>query len=497
MSTDLQKYSTLNQADAISAYAASHSLTIVRTYADEGRSGLTFDGRDALKQLIQDVQSGTADFQFILVYDVSRWGRFQDADESAYYEFICKEAGIRVLYCAESFENDGSLSSTILKNLKRVMAGEYSRELSTKVFVGHCRLAKLGFWRGSRPAYGLRRQLIDEDFAPKALLEDGQRKFLQSDRTILTPGPRSELKIIKQIFNSFVAQKKRCPQIAAELNEGNILTTLGNPWTKHGVLNVLRNEAYIGNNVFNKVSRKLGGKQISNPPNMWIRRENAFNAVIAPEIFAKAQAILAERRRKPTDRELLDGLTDLWHRKGHLSETIITADENLPSCATFIKRFGSILGAYKLVGFDAGPRHRRAENRAKIAEIVHSITCNVQDEIERLGADAVAIDENHRMLINGATTLSLVVAWSIIDGERRARWYVNRMFKDCGSQYVLLIRMDTNNSKACDYSLLRSASLFSALIKDRRLYLTNPVFTNRNKSLGTVCRMCIDGQLRD
>jgi DNA invertase Pin-like site-specific DNA recombinase len=89
MSTDHQKYSILNQVDAIAVYAAAHDLAVIRTYADEGRSGLTFDGRDALKSLIHDVKSGAADFEFILVYDVSRWGRFQDADESAYYEFIC------------------------------------------------------------------------------------------------------------------------------------------------------------------------------------------------------------------------------------------------------------------------------------------------------------------------------------------------------------------------------------------------------------------------
>lgn len=71
-----------------------------------------------------------ADFNFILVYDVSRWGRFQDADESAYYEYICKRAGINVAYCAEQFENDGSPVSTIVKGVKRAMAGEYSRELS-------------------------------------------------------------------------------------------------------------------------------------------------------------------------------------------------------------------------------------------------------------------------------------------------------------------------------------------------------------------------------
>jgi predicted site-specific integrase-resolvase len=97
MSTDQQKYSTQNQAEAIAAFAAGRGLTVVRTYADEGRSGLDIDRREALQNLIDDVRTGRADFKFILVYDVSRWGRFQDADKSAYYEFICKEAGLQVL----------------------------------------------------------------------------------------------------------------------------------------------------------------------------------------------------------------------------------------------------------------------------------------------------------------------------------------------------------------------------------------------------------------
>lgn len=112
MSTEHQRYSTENQSDAIYQYATRRGLEVVRTYADEGKSGLRLDGRDALKRLIDDVQTGKADFSTILVYDVSRWGRFQDADESAYYEYICRRAGIAVQYCAEQFENDGSPVST-------------------------------------------------------------------------------------------------------------------------------------------------------------------------------------------------------------------------------------------------------------------------------------------------------------------------------------------------------------------------------------------------
>ena len=126
MSTEHQKYSAKNQAKAIREYAEAHDMAIVRTYADEGKSGLRIKGRDALQQLIDDVETGAADFKVILVYDVSRWGRFQDADESAYYEYKCRDAGMEVEYCAEQFANDGSPVATIVKGVKRAMAGEYT-----------------------------------------------------------------------------------------------------------------------------------------------------------------------------------------------------------------------------------------------------------------------------------------------------------------------------------------------------------------------------------
>jgi DNA invertase Pin-like site-specific DNA recombinase len=175
MSTEHQQYSTENQGDKIREYADRRNLEIVRTYADEGKSGLRIDGRQALQQLIKDVEAGTQDFQVILVYDVSRWGRFQDADESAYYEYICRRAGIQVAYCAEQFENDGSPVSTIVKGVKRAMAGEYSRELSTKVFAGQCRLIEMGFRQGGPAGYGLRRVLIDQSGAHKGELARGER----------------------------------------------------------------------------------------------------------------------------------------------------------------------------------------------------------------------------------------------------------------------------------------------------------------------------------
>src|SRR5208283_2718875 len=107
MSTEPQQYSILNQQAAIAEYAKNHGYEVVRTYADPARSGLDIKHRPGLQSLIDDALHGRADFQAVLVFDISRWGRFQDNDEAAYYEFLCKRAGIQVLYCAEPFSNDG------------------------------------------------------------------------------------------------------------------------------------------------------------------------------------------------------------------------------------------------------------------------------------------------------------------------------------------------------------------------------------------------------
>src|ERR1035441_4476259 len=151
MSTEQQQYSIDNQADAIRRYAEAQGFEITKTYTDEAKSGLVLRRRLGLAKLLSDVVGGPQPYKAILAYDVSRWGRFQDTDESAYYEFLCKSAGLPIPYCAEQFVNDGAMPNVVMKALKRAMAAEYSRELSSKVFEGEKRISRLGFWVGSIP----------------------------------------------------------------------------------------------------------------------------------------------------------------------------------------------------------------------------------------------------------------------------------------------------------------------------------------------------------
>jgi DNA invertase Pin-like site-specific DNA recombinase len=221
MSTEDQQYSITNQRSQIQEYAQRHGFVIVRTYEDPGKTGVIIKKRKGLSALLKEAVSGEANFKAILVYDVSRWGRFQNPDEAAHYEFLCASSGIPLHYCAEQFSNDGTAASSIIKALKRSMAAEFSRELGDKVFRGKTTLAQMGFWMGGPCGYGYRRRMISEDGKLKQVLKAGQQKNLKTDRIILVLGPRKEVATIRLIF-SMAAEAKNCTDIVRELNRRQV-----------------------------------------------------------------------------------------------------------------------------------------------------------------------------------------------------------------------------------------------------------------------------------
>jgi DNA invertase Pin-like site-specific DNA recombinase len=205
-----QRYSMANQQKAIRAYAIKNGFRVVRTYVDPGKTGVNLRQRPALKKLLRDVNSGHAGFKAILTYDISRWGRFQDSDESASYEFVCKQAGIKVHYCAEEFFNDGSPSSSIMKILKRTMAAEYSREISVKVSAGQRRLAMFGFHMGGPAPFGMNRMMISASGGKKRRLRHKERKGSQQCHVVLIPGRKSEVACVRRIF-ALAADEQKMP----------------------------------------------------------------------------------------------------------------------------------------------------------------------------------------------------------------------------------------------------------------------------------------------
>ena len=453
MSTEHQQYSTSNQMDVIREYAKKMGFTIVKEYSDQGKSGLNIEGREALGEMLKDVREGRAEFAVILVYDVSRWGRFQNPDESAFYEYACQQAGVLVHYCAEQFANDGSPVSTIIKSIKRTMAGEYSRELSTKVYQGACRLVRLGFRQGGAAGYGLRRVLVDANGVKKGELKMGEQKSIQTDRVVLVAGPDEEVATVRWIYQRFITDDKLESEIAGELNAKGILTDYGRAWNRGTVHQVLTNEKYIGNNVYSRTSCKLKKKHVTNPPTDWVRADGVYAGIVAPEIFVKAQEIILARSRKYSDAEMLDQLRAVLSKHGRISGILIDEAENLPSSTAFSHRFGTLVNAYRLIGYNPGIDFSFIEENRRLRKRHPELVAEVIQQITKLGAHAVWNTETELLEVNHEMRVSIVLCRHTETGAGSSRWMI-RLDASARPDITIAVRMDATNEGIRDYYVL-------------------------------------------
>ncbi len=365
MSTDHQQYSLNNQSDAIARYALEHNFDVVKTYSDPAKSGLRLKNRAALKQLLKDVVGGQKEFRAVLVYDVSRWGRFQDHDEAAHYEYLCKSAGVPIHYCAELFSKHEGALAWILKALKRTMAGEYSRELSVKVRTGQLRLAKLGYKLGGRAPYGLRRQLLNKEGKPKQLLEFGERKSLMDERVTFVPGPSEEVSVIRRIFREFADERRSVNAIAAHLNEEGIPYALGARWKGNTLRIMLQDIHYIGMHVWGRTTALLASPVRRLPVSDWIVYPHAFEAIISQALFLRAQEVFANMTNRLSNDDLLDRLRRVYKQHGKLSSRIIDQSRLCPGLTTYSKRFGGLLNVYTRLGYEASEQRAYSSLRQK------------------------------------------------------------------------------------------------------------------------------------
>jgi DNA invertase Pin-like site-specific DNA recombinase len=359
MSTEAQQVSLVSQAAVIQRYAETHGFEVVRSYEDHGKSGLMLKHREGLARLLQDVVSGGLPYRAILVYDVSRWGRFQDTDEAAHYEFLCKRSGIPVHYCAETFENDGTPPNAIMKTLRRVMAGEYSRELSVRVFRAHQLVAQRGFRQGGPAGYGLRRIVMSPDGARQQRLGVGEIKTIARGNITLVPGPARELSRIREIYRLIISGERSIRSIAREFNRRG-LRYFGGPWTWSGIGEILKNPKYVGCAAWGRTASKLGGRRVRVPQRQWTMRPQAFQAIISQETFDAAQRVLDDKTFRKSNDELLTCLRTLLKSEGRLSAGIIDAARRVPSAYTYYRRFGSLKRAYELIGYRQALRRSEA-----------------------------------------------------------------------------------------------------------------------------------------
>lgn len=351
MSTERQYYSIGGQSAANAEYAREHGYEIVRTYKDEARSGLTLERREGLKQLLADILGRVAPYGIVIVYDLSRWGRFQDLDEGAHYEFLCRSAGIAVEYSAEPFANDGSMAAILFKQLKRAVSAQFSSDLSRNIGRTLRGLRAEGCWVGGTPPYGFQRVSVAPD-GERHLLRAGQPHDRRPGvRLMLAPGPPEEVAVVRRVFDLFVRKRLSCMRITRLLEaEGAPLPARGSrAWTARQVKRMLRNETYCGVIVTGQKVRRLR-TSTSRPRKEWVRIEGAIEPIISAAIFKRAQRRFKPRPARPTRAELLADLQRLFDTHGYLTSPLINK-EGRYGAACCKTHFGSVMGAYEAVGY--------------------------------------------------------------------------------------------------------------------------------------------------
>ena len=459
MSTEHQRYSTENQKDAIRAYAARHGIFLVKTYTDGGRSGLTLRGRPGLQRLLGDVLAGTAGFDVILVYDVSRWGRFQDTDESATYEFMCRRAGIELIYCEEPFPEADAPLTAILKSIKRSMAGEFSRDLGEKCYRGHRRLASMGYHQGGLPPYGLRRARIDEGGRQRRQMRRGQSKVLSTDQVILVPGPAHEQKTVRDIFRQFADLHRSTSEIAAGLNARGIEGPSGVGWSKQNINRILHNERYAGTLTWNCTTERLKTERRRTDPKLWVRAEGAIVPVISRDLWGRSQERFDFLVHGPSKEELLRQLKAALDKRGRLSSKLIDIDEDLPSSNVYRRRFGSLRHVYAAIGYkpetvplwrDSYYRNVAARKRVKgeLCRHLHARGHSIETWI-----GLIAIDHSVR--------IAIVSAFAQRARSGHPRWVMHRRGYE-EADLFLAIRMAENEDQILGYYLLPRSLLSAA-----------------------------------
>lgn len=452
MSTDKQNLSPAVQKEAIAVYAGMHGLNIIATYVDDARSGLRISNREGMKKLISDVAQADCTFKTVLVYDISRWGRFQNTDASAYYDYHCVLHGVRVIYVAEALGNDSSPLASVVRNLKRVMAAEYSRELAEKSSAGQVRVLSLGYQMGPTPCLGFRREAVSEDGLKRRLLERGERKPRANDRVRWVLAPRDEVQLVREIFEEYASTDIPVRTLAKRMQAQDQRSHAGKVITESMLATLLDCEAVIGNFLWGRPAN--AGSGVIQPRDAALRSEGALPAIVDADTWRLVQdkrAAWSPQRR--TKGVLVDQLRNALQRVPQLTSSDLKKNGCAAVC-TYNRVFGSLSSAIVAAGGD--PNAMRSGASRRYSERANSCFQFLRDIEELLlanGSAARSWERARLVILNNRVRIRVRFMWQ----QKRGRlplWSVGRWSQPRQVEYVLLVRMNEDEKSALDFLLV-------------------------------------------
>jgi len=304
MSTAAQDASPDQQRAAIAAHAVKQGYAVAHEYADLGVSGDKTAKRPGFRRMIAD--GGAGKFDRIIVYDRSRFGRFDSVEYGRWVQPL-REAGVELESVADGVENwddlGGRITGLVAQEGKHALLLDISR---ATVRGQTAKAIENRGYAGPTP-YGYRRAL---ELRGKSRL------------STLSLDPETS-PIVREIFQVYARADGSLSNVAAMLNDRGVMPIRGGQrWRRNAVQRILENEVYQGDAVWGRrqkgryhcragsevVRRRRGDRITFVDP---IRHRDVVPAIVPRDLFAKVQRLLRERAkatRSPASIKPLSGL---------------------------------------------------------------------------------------------------------------------------------------------------------------------------------------------
>jgi hypothetical protein len=285
-------------------------------------------------------------------------------------------------------------------------------------------------------------------------LKSGEYKYLKTDRVRVRPGTSDESAVVRWIFEQFIQGTSQA-NIVRELNRRGIPRKDGRPWNRNVMSGLLRNEAYIGNLVWNRYSCKLGGRKVKNHSDLWIRTVGCYEPTIDKDLFLRAKRILDVLRLSIPEEEMLARLRKFLAKKGSLTATIIDSTPGLPATSTLKKHFGSLRNVYRLIGYNKTRYWNDLEGHQRWLALCRRNGEHLCETLTNTGKPGTFDPTLSCLRLNDNANICFGLAkWRNHQG-RRVRWTL-RCRLGWPPGWIVAIRLGTNNEAIQDYLLLPS-----------------------------------------
>jgi DNA invertase Pin-like site-specific DNA recombinase/archaellum component FlaC len=289
-SKDEQDMSLVEQQRDIGSAMTELGLSrVLVNVEDDGKRGHD-EKRPGLIGILQYVKThpnrvrNNSDFIPILVYELSRFGRFDDPKKIFAYFVEIEAYGYEFYSVSERIRSRGNIADFVQAIIKSEQAYDFSVNLSKYGLRTGCSLASKGWSPGGSAPFGYDRLTFGPDEKPRyryvtrpdktvekrtmdgklvellaPVMDRGRRRSaysdkIKSDKVRLVPGDARAVKAVKIIFGKFVLEGWGLRRISAYLNAQSFQPPRGRCWLHTTVRSILLNPAYKGALVYGRRS---------------------------------------------------------------------------------------------------------------------------------------------------------------------------------------------------------------------------------------------------